>query len=63
MNSYSLISYLLCVMILSSCGVLLSPVGEELIIDGAEEVIKIEKELVASPTSIIPIKELSPEVK
>jgi hypothetical protein len=58
-------------MLLSSCGFLLSPVGEELIVDGAEEVIKLEQELVkpAAPKEAPkeaakePVKEVSKEVK
>lgn len=34
------------VSLLCSCGFLLSPVGEELVVDAAEEAVKIEESLV-----------------
>ena len=73
MKKVLLISSFLCTMILSSCGFLLSPVGEELIVDGAQEVMKIEKEVVASVNAAPvekskesdkePVKEVTKEAK
>ena len=57
MNKFLLISGLLCTTILSSCGFLLSPVGEELIVDGAEEVIKVEEELTNKTPPKTPVKD------
>ncbi len=73
MKKVLLISSFLCTMLLSSCGFLLSPVGEELIADGAGEIVKIEKEIVAAanPPAVEkpkesekePVKEVTKEVK
>jgi len=73
MKKVLLISSFLCTMLLSSCGFLLSPVGEELIVDGAQEIEKIEKEIVASANTPTvekpkendkePVKEVTKEVK
>lgn len=46
MKNFSILSIPLICLVLTSCGFLLSPAGEELIVDGAEELIKIEEELV-----------------
>lgn len=73
MKKVLLISSFLCTMILSSCGFLLSPVGEELVVDGAQEIMKIEKEIVDSTKAPVvekpkesekePVKEVTKEVK
>ena len=62
MNKVLLLSSILCTMLLSSCGFLLSPVGEELIVDGAEEVIKLEQELTHTTTTTTTTKEPAKEV-
>lgn len=61
MNKVLLLSSLLCTMLLSSCGFLLSPVGEELIVDGAQEVIKLEQELTHTKTTTTTTKEAEKE--
>jgi hypothetical protein len=61
MNKFLLLSSLLCTMLLSSCGFLLSPFGEELIVDGAQEVIKLEQELTHTKTTTTTTKETEKE--
>lgn len=61
MNKFLLFTSLFCITFLCSCGFLLSPIGEELIVDGAEEVIKIEKELTHPKTTNPPSKESDKE--
>jgi hypothetical protein len=62
MKNFSLFSMSLFPIFLSSCGFLLSPVGEELVVDGAEEVIKIEQELTHKPTNTMTTKESIPQL-
>ena len=46
MNKIFIVFSLVLVSLLSSCGFLLSPVGEELIVDAADEAVKTEHALV-----------------
>ena len=61
MNKIYILSIPLLSILLTSCGFLLSPVGEELIVDGAQELIKIEEELVHPSHSKEPEKIVSAE--
>lgn len=64
MNKILSFSSIVCVSLLSSCGFLMSPIGEELIMDGAQEVIKLEQQLThtTAPTIVKdPVKETSKE--
>ena len=42
-------------VVLSSCGFLTSKVGEEIVVDCAQEVIKVEQEMTNPPTVTAPI--------
>ena len=46
MNKIFIVFSLVLVSLLSSCGFLLSPVGEELIVDATDDAVKIEHSLV-----------------